>query len=56
MLKGRSMSHQIICVFQNGEDVRWEWQYLLARGPGLQASWMMRAFSHPDRGEFIKSL
>jgi hypothetical protein len=54
MLKGRSMSHQISCVFQNGEDVRWEGQFLLARGSGPQASLVMRAFSHPASEKSIK--
>ncbi len=51
MLKGRSISHQITCVLQNGEYVRAEGQFLLARGSGLQATLMMRALSHPDYRE-----
>ena len=54
MLKGGSMSHQMICVFQNGEDVRWEGQFLLARGSGPQTSLVMRLSSHPASEQSIK--
>src|SRR5579859_756418 len=55
MLKGWSMSHQIVCVFQNGEGVRWEGQFLLARGSGPQTNLAMRLSSHPASEQSIRS-
>ena len=48
------MSHQITCVFQKGENVRWKGQFLLARGSGPQGSLAMRACSHPAIRQSIK--